>query len=160
LASALFQLENSREPAEIRRILVGLAEWLKKPEQTRLRRTFTVWVKRVLLPARIPGTPIPEVQDLQEVNAMLAERVIEWTKQWKEDGLNEGRKEAVLEILTSRFGQIPKDIRKGIEKKVETEFLRNLLRKTIVVETLEEFRAHLNPSPPNVVIRRKPKITK
>ena len=32
-----------------------------------LRRAFTVWIKRVLLPARLPGIELPEMSDLNEV---------------------------------------------------------------------------------------------
>jgi len=54
---------------------------------------FAEWIERVLLPLRLPGIEIPELQDLDEIDAMLAERVIEWTKEWKQQGLEEGRKE-------------------------------------------------------------------
>jgi hypothetical protein len=32
---------------------------------------LVVWLKRVLLPARMPGAEMPEVTDLQEMHAML-----------------------------------------------------------------------------------------
>jgi flagellar biosynthesis/type III secretory pathway protein FliH len=70
-----------------------LMAWLHEPAHTSLRRAFTVWLRRVLLPARLPAVSIPELQDLGEVQTMLAERVIEWTQQWKEEGLREGRRE-------------------------------------------------------------------
>ncbi|WP_446009238.1 hypothetical protein [Candidatus Electrothrix sp.] len=41
----------------------------------------------------MPEAEIPEVNDLQEVKAMLAERVVKWTKEWKEEGVKEGRKD-------------------------------------------------------------------
>ncbi len=40
---------------------------------------FTVWLKRVFLPGRVPGVEFSNLNDLQEVQSMLAERVIEWT---------------------------------------------------------------------------------
>ena len=49
----------------MRRVLAGLIEWLEAPEQAELRRAFTVWIKRVLLPARLPGVALPEMGDLQ-----------------------------------------------------------------------------------------------
>ena len=57
---ALFRLEKSRTP-----------------EQDSLRRAFTVWIKRVLLPGRLPGVHLPEVGNLLEIKTMLAESVIE-----------------------------------------------------------------------------------
>jgi hypothetical protein len=84
VAAALFRLENSREPADIERVLGSLVEWLTAPAQASLRRAFVVWLKRVLLPARVPGAEMPEVTDLQEMHAMLAERVKTWTEEWKQ----------------------------------------------------------------------------
>ncbi|MDQ2694967.1 MAG: Rpn family recombination-promoting nuclease/putative transposase, partial [Pseudomonadota bacterium] len=95
LAAALFRLEHSRSPEDIRRVLQTLIEWLRAPEQRSLRRALTTWLVRVLLPSRIPGVRIQELQDLNEVDSMLAERVKEWTEQWKQQGLEEGRREGL-----------------------------------------------------------------
>ena len=51
---------------------------LKSQEQTTLRRAFIVWINRVLLPVRLPGLTLPQVDYLLEVKSMLAERVKEW----------------------------------------------------------------------------------
>ncbi|MDI6792416.1 MAG: Rpn family recombination-promoting nuclease/putative transposase, partial [bacterium] len=99
LAAALFSLENSRKPVDIQRVVSSLVEWLQAPEQTSLRRAFTVWLHRVLLPARFKGVEIPSVIELQEVKNMLAERVKEWTMEWKEEGLQAGRQEGLQEGL-------------------------------------------------------------
>ena len=103
LATAVFQLENSRTTDDLRAVLTRLVEWLAADEQEGLRRSFTVWIKRVLLPARLPGIDLPEVTNLQEVNAMLAERVMEWTEDWKnqgiEQGIKKGRKEGEVAML-------------------------------------------------------------
>jgi predicted transposase/invertase (TIGR01784 family) len=93
LAAALFRLEKGRSPKDVQQVVTALLEWLREPEMAELRRSFTAWVLGVLLPARMPGAVIPEVDDLQEVKSMLAERVKEWTHQWKEEGLEEGRRE-------------------------------------------------------------------
>ena len=79
VAAALFRLENSRAPEDIERVVASLVDWLAAPEQAALRRAFVVWLKRVLLPARVPGADIPHVIELQEMQAMLAERVKTWT---------------------------------------------------------------------------------
>jgi flagellar biosynthesis/type III secretory pathway protein FliH len=68
----------------------------------------------------MPQEPIPEVNDLEEVETMLAERVVEWTEKWKMEGLQEGlqkglqkgrvegrvegRSAVLLRQLTKRFG--------------------------------------------------------
>lgn len=70
---------------------------------------------------------LPETADVNEVNAMLAERVLEWTKQWKAEGLEEGRKEGrkeglkegeallLLRQLENKFGPLDKTSRARLE---------------------------------------------
>ena len=86
VAAALFRLEKSRGPEDIQRILAALLEWLREPDLAELRRSFSAWLSAVLLPARVPGIAITQVADLQEVKSMLAESVMEWTHQWKQEG--------------------------------------------------------------------------
>ena len=79
-----------------------------------MRRAFAVWLRDVLLPARLPGVRIDAVLELSEVQNMLAERVLEWTQEWKQQGLDEGRKEGHKEgeslmlqrLLTLKFGPL------------------------------------------------------
>jgi hypothetical protein len=118
LVAALFQLENSRSEPDIQAVLVRLIDWLRSPEQTSLRRAFTVWLNRVLLPAKAVNTPQTELNDLHEVQAMLAERVKQWTKEWENQGIVKGRQEGRLEgrqeqaaklflvLLESKFGAV------------------------------------------------------
>ena len=51
-----------------------LLAWLATPPQRSLRRAFGIWLRRVFLRGRLPGVIIPEIDDLGEVKAMLAER--------------------------------------------------------------------------------------
>ena len=99
LAAALFRLENSRGPEELQSVVERLIEWLQAPEQASLRRAFAVWLRDVLLPARLPGVRIEAVLELNEVRNMLAERVLEWTEEWKRQGLEEGRQKGLQEGL-------------------------------------------------------------
>jgi predicted transposase/invertase (TIGR01784 family) len=99
LSAALFQLENSRGPADVQRVVATLVERLQAPEQNSLRRAFAVWLRRVLLPARMPGVVLSEINDLQEMNAMLAERVLEWTEEWKQQGMQEGLRQGMRQGL-------------------------------------------------------------
>jgi hypothetical protein len=109
LAAALFRLENSQAPQELQAMVKTLSQWLYAPEQASLRRAFTVWLKKVLLPARIPGVDMPELADLNEVNTMLAERVMEWTRQWKAQGMQEG-------LEKGREEGLEKGLEKGLEE--------------------------------------------
>ena len=115
LAAALFRLEGSRTPQDVERVLAALVEWLKSPGQASLRRAFTVWLKRVFLPGRVPGVEFTNLNDLQEVQSMLAERVIEWTEEWKRQGVEKGRQEGLKEGL-----------KEGLQKGEATLLLRML----------------------------------
>jgi hypothetical protein len=75
-----------------------------------------------LLPARGPGLEILAVTDLQEVKSMLAERVMDWTRQWKQEGLEEGCREALKEVRTvfvreldRRLGPLSEKVRRWVE---------------------------------------------
>lgn len=105
LVAALFRLEYHRDEEDLIRVLGSLVEWLKDPAQTQLRRAFTVWIRRVLLPGRMPElNDIKELQELHEVHGMLEERVKSWHKRWEEQGIQRG---------------MEKGIAKGIEQGIE-----------------------------------------
>jgi predicted transposase/invertase (TIGR01784 family) len=149
LAAALFALEKSGSPEQMRELVGKLSDWLQSPEQTGLRRAFTVWIKRVLLPGRMPGVEIPQINDLQEVKAMLAERVIEWTEQWKQEGLQQGIQQGMqqgmqqgearilLRLLARRFGELPEDKRRQIES-ADTETLLEWSERVLTANSLDE----------------------
>lgn len=123
VAAALFRLERSQTPSEVREIVAVLAASLPSEAESELRRAFAAWLTRVLLPDRLPDVAVPELADLREIKTMLAETVIDWTKQWKEEGLEEGRREGlqqgearlVLRLLKRRFGPLPPDVRARVE---------------------------------------------
>ncbi|ABK44496.1 putative transposase [Magnetococcus marinus MC-1] len=129
LAAALFRLEKSQSPTDIRAVLSSLIDWLKAPGQLSLRRAFTVMLGRVLLPRKALGQVIPELNDLQEVDAMLAETVLEWTKEWEaqgiQKGLEKGRQEEaasmLLRLLSRRFGPLPEEIQSRVTTSAVTE---------------------------------------
>lgn len=127
LVAALFRLEQSRTPADIEQVVAALLQWLADPAQDNLRRAFVTWLKRVLLPVRVPGAEIPNVNDLQELHAMLAERVKTWTVEWKEQGLREGRQQGRQEGLQEG---IQEGRQEGIQEgrqEGESRLLRRLL---------------------------------
>lgn len=111
LTAALFRLEQGRTPEDLRRVVQNLVEWLNAPDQVGLRRDFTTWLKRVLLPARIPDIEFPQASDLQEVENMLEETVKDWVRQWKQEGLQQGMRqgEAALlkRLIIRRYGSLP-----------------------------------------------------
>lgn len=129
LSAALFRLENSRGPAELEQVVATLVEWLRAPEQASLRRAFATWLRRVLLPARLPGVRLEAVRELSEVRDMLAERVLEWTEEWKQQGLREGLQQGLREGLQRGLRE---GLREGLQQGLqqgEAEVLLRLLRR-------------------------------
>ncbi len=100
LVAALFKLERQQTPEEVRDMVATLVDWLKAPEQQSLRRAFTVWLGRVLLPGRYKGKAIPEFHDLQEVHAMLSETVKSWPAQWMAKGREEAQVQTAIKMLS------------------------------------------------------------
>jgi len=146
LVAALFRLENSRKPEDIQEVLGLLVDWLKSPEQDGLRRNLTEWVRRVILPRRLPpDTKLPAMQDIQEVHAMLAERVQQWYEEQRLKGLEDGRKEGIaiearkilLRQLTRRFGPVPEKINARIQT-ASIEQLEDWADRILDAPTMEE----------------------
>jgi hypothetical protein len=110
----IIRLESSPEPEALRRIVARLTERMKDPRYDSLRRAMVVWINRVALRRLIPGEAIPEVSELQEIDNMLAERVVQWTEKWKQEGMQQGKQEgeiALLQrLLQRRFGPLPEPV--------------------------------------------------
>ena len=141
LAAALFRLENCRTPRDLEQVLAALVIWLQAPEQTSLRRAFTVWLKRVFLPGKLPGVELGNINDLQEVQSMLAERVTEWTEEWKRQGIEEGRQKGeaalLLRLLELRFGPLNETSGARV-RRADAETLLRWGEKVLTAASLEE----------------------
>ncbi len=149
LAAAIFRLEQSDQPADVRILVQELIKWLKAPEQTSLRRAFAVWIRRVLLPVRLPGQTLPEINDLMEVDAMLAERVKEWTYEWKQEGIAEGMQKGMqkgmqegeigilLRLMRLKFGELDTTTIARVQL-AGAEQLRSWSERILSAKTVEE----------------------
>ena len=165
VAAALFRMENSRTPHDVEQVLAALVEWLRSSEQASLRRAFTVWLKRVLLPGRMPGVDFNSLNELQEVKSMLAERVIEWTEEWQQQGVQKGFKKGIeqgieqgidqgiqqgrqegeasllLRLMERRFGSVDESTRHRLQTADAETLLRwgdRLLSAASAVEVLRD----------------------
>lgn len=116
LVAAVFRIEHPATPAEISRLLTLLEEWLvDRPD---LRRMFVVWVRATLMRKPEYRIVLPQLDDLQELNIMLADRMEEWAlgfkAEGKADGVQQGMQKgeilALQKLLTKRFGAIPSDV--------------------------------------------------
>jgi predicted transposase/invertase (TIGR01784 family) len=105
LAAALFGLEKSRRRDDLKRWFGRLAGWLRRPEDADLRRAFLAWFGGVLLNSRSPEE-IPEALGLEEFETMLAKRVVEWGRELREEGRQEGEALLLLRQLETKFGPL------------------------------------------------------
>jgi hypothetical protein len=141
LAAALFRLENARVPADVKRVVKALAKWLAEGGQSELARTFTEWLRQILLPSWLPGVQLPPFSGLEEVDTLLTERVKEWTHQWREEGRQEGRKEGEANVLIRqlerKFGPISEEVRRRIQS-ADSEQLLHWAERILWAERLEE----------------------
>ena len=86
-----------------------------------MRRSFTLWIQRVILAGTndIPREPLIE---LEEVHTMLAQRVQQWQQEWRAEGLAEGRAEGRTEGRTEgRIEGLAEGLEKGLEKGLQNE---------------------------------------
>ena len=154
-AAHLLRMECSDAPEDLRKAITSFRETYSGRQYISLRRALTVWIRRVLLGRLIPQEPLPELNDLEEVEAMLAERVTEWTQKWKMEGRVEGRMEGRMEgeaqgeargrnailsrQLSKRFGLNTLDIRMQERLRNATpEQLDRWAERILDAKTLEE----------------------
>ena len=133
-----------------------LVSWLKAPDQEDLRRSLTEWLRRVVLPARLPeNTYLEDMHTLQEMHSMLAERVEQWRREYEERGLERGLEQGMrrgeaqllLRQLTRRFGTLPNEIHQRLDHANTTE-LEQWADNILDATTLEEvFHTRTTPRP-------------
>jgi hypothetical protein len=115
LLAAVFRLEASAGSTPLVRALALALRTLREPRYAEARAGFLTWLRRVLLPGRFPGLELPEGLKLAEDEAMLAERVKEWTRVWRQEGLEQGLEQGLerglaaerrmlLRLIERRFG--------------------------------------------------------
>ncbi|MCK0538217.1 Rpn family recombination-promoting nuclease/putative transposase [Alcanivorax quisquiliarum] len=117
LVAALFRLEHSATPEALRQVLALLVDWLKTPELADLRRHFVEWLRR-RGPSLDPQTYWREINDLQEANTMLEDRIREWKAQFRQEGLQEGLEQG-----------LEQGVEQGVAQGVRTVLHRQLLRR-------------------------------
>ena len=121
LAAVMVRLEKSRGTETMEQIF-RTSERLREPGLEGVRRSFALWVLRVLLPSRIRGVRFPEYLDLEEIQRMLAESGYSWSDQWMQEGMEKERQEtlsktrAILLLdLERRFGPLPESVRRRVD---------------------------------------------
>jgi predicted transposase/invertase (TIGR01784 family) len=90
LTACLMRVERNTGKEGLREALAPLKKILLNKKYQPLNRAFVVWIIRVLQNRKMLEESIPELNDIEEVDAMLAESLDTWTEKWKMEGLQEG----------------------------------------------------------------------
>ena len=100
LMRAVVGLEQSRTPADMARVTMGLRDLLREPADRDLGRAFVLWIQDMATRAdRSVALDLGET--LEEASMSLADRVAQWPEQYRQEGrregVAEGRREGVVE---------------------------------------------------------------
>ena len=171
LTGLLVRLERARTPEDVRRLVRELVARLHGPQYLSLRRTFTVWLGRVVFKRAGITQHIPEFHSLQEVEAMLEERAAQWKDEYiqqgviigeargisigKAEGISIGKAEGIsigeargirktlISLLEGRFGSLPPAVALKLADMTDTDRLSYLVMCVYKVNSLEEFSSLL-----------------
>ena len=147
LATA-FQIETCEDLTGIPGLVTKLGGLVPAQEDPGLRQTYNAWLLP-LLRRNFPDVSIPEIMDLEEVS-MLEENVRAWEEKvrkesWREgrqegrqEGLVEGMQRVLLQLMSSRFGPLPQDLRRRVEGLTSVAELEKLTRRVLRAKTLLE----------------------
>ena len=103
LVSALIDLETNRDRARAPALLGALIDLLRKQDDEDLTAAFGEWAARVLLPRQFGRSVTGPLPRLEEVRAMLAETVQEWTAEWVEQGVQQGQRVLLCQLAARKF---------------------------------------------------------
>jgi predicted transposase YdaD len=95
-----------------------------------------------------PQLRFPELLDLEEVKAMLAESGFSWSDRWEQEGFEKGRGEGrettlaeargvLLQDLESRFGPLPEEVRRRVEAITSIEELTRFTLRAGAASSLD-----------------------
>ena len=120
LVAAVFRLEHANSPSAVSDLVKLLIDWLQ--DRPDLRKMFAQWLRATLMRKPEYGIVMPQVDDLQEIRVMLADKLEVWAKAYIEEGKQEGKQEgrqegealALQKLLAKRFGVIPVGITEQI----------------------------------------------
>lgn len=136
LVAALFRFEHTASPEKLPELVGLLREWLA--DQPELGKMMARWLRATLRRKTGSTIVLPELDDLQELKIMLAERMAKWEQekemQWMQQGMQKGMQQGKLEgealalqrLLTKRFGSLSPSLRGKISaantEQIETWF--------------------------------------
>ncbi|QEP43627.1 DUF4351 domain-containing protein [Ectothiorhodospiraceae bacterium BW-2] len=133
--SDILELENNPDLKQIEAVVARLTKQLKGEHNRELRRAFTIWINRMVLKRLAPADKLPKINELSEVQSMLAERMTQLTEEWKQQGVQLG-------VQLGEKQGVQKGERKILERQIIRRFgfnaLSNELRQKLASATIEE----------------------
>ena len=94
LVAAVFRFEQADSPATIEGLISLLIDWLA--DRPDLRRMFSLWIRATLMRKQNYGILLPQVDDLQEIKVMLADRLEQWALAYIAEGELKGELKGTL----------------------------------------------------------------
>ncbi len=116
-------------------LIALLDEWLVG--RPGLRRMFAVWIRATLMRKGEYRILLPEIDDLQELKVMLAERLEEWAHGYEAKGEEKGEAIALQRLLARRFGALSPDLASRIAA-VSREEIETWLDRVLDARSLED----------------------
>ncbi len=96
--------------AEVKRL-----RWsLQGSKHQELRRAFVICILAILR-RRLEGIRLPETQELEEIETMIAQEAPTWTEMWEQRGRREGESTLLLCQLERRFGPFDEHTRQRVQ---------------------------------------------
>ncbi len=128
------------------------ANFHRDPAYIALRRTFQVWLGRVVFKRSGMTDEIPEFRDLDEVDAMLEERAAQWKDEYIRQGLVLGEasgelkrgRAVLLALLRDRFGALPQEVESAVHVLDDADQLMELTLAVYRSNSLESFFSRLH----------------
>jgi len=169
VASLLMRLERA-DPHELVSVVDDILERLRTPEYNQLREAFKAWILLMLGSNLGMNEVNPDSLDLQEVRAMLAEKMTQWENNYIQKGVmigeargeargisigeargifigeSQGVRLALCDLLESRFGILPEAVSSSVEAISDTQKLRSLTRSALQTTSLEAFLEEVKKS--------------
>lgn len=105
---------------------------------------FIDWI--MVLPRELALSFKTEVKSYQEVQRMRYVTSIERLakEEGKEEGIIENARESVIEVLETRFGEVPTSIVEAINRIDQPSLLKTLLKRAIAIPSTTEFQQLLD----------------
>jgi flagellar biosynthesis/type III secretory pathway protein FliH len=137
IATAFRELKEKRSDIEeiLYTILLYLCQTVKAEEQVQVQQEFERTLRE--------GAEIMPTLAEYYIQQGREEGIQKGLQKGKKEGLQEGLQRAVLDILQTRFSNVPRRLVKKITAIDDMERLRDLHKKSLFVASLKEFSQYL-----------------